>query len=348
MCPDATPPRPATLVACELVRGGGGRGGGRSGGGMSGGRAGWTSRGTTGGGGSEAAAPRQYENRDRDDRDRDRHSGGGSDARADRSSWLSKPQAAAPAAGAPAADQASGASSWRTARRAPANDGGGGGDNNGGHNGGGHGGHNNNNGPRDNNGPRGGRENFSSHRPGTREHKTVSIEERNRKMFAKHLKQAEHKWVPGSKQDESELDEVEVVLRKVKSVLNKLTLDNYERLYPRLLEIQMTSHAMLTAVVNTVFDEALNEPLFGPIFAQLCVHLSNNSKQWSFINAAQNDDGTWGYRDLGMPEAEAKGQYESEEDAMEAGSKAADFKRILLNKCQKEFETKNQCVGCGV
>ena len=35
------------------------------------------------------------------------------------------------------------------------------------------------------------------------------------------------------------------------------------------------------------------------------------------------------------------------EDAMAAGSKAADFKRILLNKCQKEFETKHECVRAG-
>ena len=138
-------------------------------------------------------------------------------------------------------------------------------------------------------------------------------------------------------------DEVDVVLRKVKAILNKLTMDNFDRLYKRLLDIRMTSHAMLTAVVNTVFDEALNEPLFGPIFAQLCVHLSENSGKWSFITTVEKSDGTWGYTD--KPDAtEPTGSFETQEQAMAAARKAADFKRILLNKCQAEFESKNACV----
>ena len=308
MRPDPTPDRPATLIPFEVVQVGARNP--RSGGASGGLRSGWTSRGA-----DRDAGPRGGGR----DYDRDRPSGSStSDSRADRSSWLSKPREAAPAP-ASGADMSS---SWRTARPSSNNN--------------------------SSSNLRGGRESFgSSVRPGGREHKTVSLAERNAKLFARHLKTSDNAWKGGSKQSEEELDEVEVVLRKVKAILNKLTLDNFERLYTRLLEIKMTSHAMLTAVVNTVFDEALNEPLFGPIFAELCVHLSNNSKQWSFIRAVQNSDGTWGFTVSSSDDGEVIGQYDKEEDAMAAGSKAADFKRILLNKCQKEFETKHECVRAG-
>lgn len=97
-------------------------------------------------------------------------------------------------------------------------------------------------------------------------------------------------------------DEEESKQRKIKSILNKLTPQNFETLFLRVQEINIDSAVCLTGVISQIFDKALMEPTFCEMYAKFCVQLA-----------------------AGLPEF-----YEDNERVM--------FRRVLLNKCQEEFE----------
>lgn len=64
---------------------------------------------------------------------------------------------------------------------------------------------------------------------------------------------------------------------------------------------------MSRELICIIFDKALLEPAFGPMYAQLCFRISNESDTQSWI--FEDEDG-----------------------------KRSSFKRLLLNQCQVEFE----------
>ncbi|XP_057850938.2 eukaryotic translation initiation factor 4G isoform X2 [Cryptomeria japonica] len=97
-------------------------------------------------------------------------------------------------------------------------------------------------------------------------------------------------------------DDEELKQRKIKSILNKLTPQNFETLFLRVQEVNIDSGVCLTGVISQIFDKALMEPTFCEMYAKFCVQLA-----------------------AGLPEF-----YEDNERVM--------FRRVLLNKCQEEFE----------
>lgn len=99
--------------------------------------------------------------------------------------------------------------------------------------------------------------------------------------------------------------EKDKVLRTVKGILNKLTPEKFEVLLDQLLNAGIDSAEILKGVISLVFDKAVLEPTFCPMYAELCVHLSR-----------------------ALPE------FPSDED----DGKPFTFRRILLNSCQEEFE----------
>ncbi|XP_057544391.1 eukaryotic translation initiation factor-like [Amaranthus tricolor] len=101
------------------------------------------------------------------------------------------------------------------------------------------------------------------------------------------------------------LSEKERVLKTVKGILNKLTPEKYDLLKGQLIDSGITSAEILKGVISLIFDKAVLEPTFCPMYAQLCSDL--NEKLPPF-----------------PPE--------------EAGGKEITFKRALLNNCQEAFE----------
>ncbi|MCO5605952.1 hypothetical protein L7F22_060138 [Adiantum nelumboides] len=102
-----------------------------------------------------------------------------------------------------------------------------------------------------------------------------------------------------------ETSEKDKVLRTVKGILNKLTPEKFDVLLEQLLNSGIDSAEILKGVISLVFDKAVLEPTFCPMYAELCVHLSK-----------------------ALPE------FPSDED----DGKPVTFRRILLNSCQEEFE----------
>ena len=74
-------------------------------------------------------------------------------------------------------------------------------------------------------------------------------------------------------------------------------------------------------------------------YAQLCAQVYKKSDS-VFISritkVRKNSSGKWEY-DVGDPECKSP-EFSSEDEARKAGQKAASFKRILLAKCQMEFQ----------
>ncbi|XVF47886.1 hypothetical protein PTKIN_Ptkin03bG0146200 [Pterospermum kingtungense] len=101
------------------------------------------------------------------------------------------------------------------------------------------------------------------------------------------------------------LSEKERVLKTIKGILNKLTPEKYDLLKGQLIDSGITSADILKGVISLIFEKAVLEPTFCPMYALLCSDL--NDKLPSFPSD-------------------------------EPGGKEITFKRVLLNNCQEAFE----------
>ncbi|KAL6981366.1 Eukaryotic translation initiation factor 4 gamma 1 [Sarracenia purpurea var. burkii] len=111
------------------------------------------------------------------------------------------------------------------------------------------------------------------------------------------MHRAEKKYEVGKVSDEEEGKQ-----RQLKAILNKLTPQNFDKLFEQVKAVNIDSAVTLTGVISQIFDKALMEPTFCEMYADFCYHLAGE-----------------------LP------------DFREDNEKIT-FKRLLLNKCQEEFE----------
>ncbi|KAG2325457.1 hypothetical protein Bca4012_039984 [Brassica carinata] len=111
------------------------------------------------------------------------------------------------------------------------------------------------------------------------------------------MHRAERKYQVGTVTDEEQAKQ-----RQLKGILNKLTPQNFEKLFEQVKGVNIDNVITLTGVISQIFDKALMEPTFCEMYADFCVHLSG-----------------------ALPELNEDGE-------------KVTFKRLLLNKCQEEFE----------
>ena len=113
--------------------------------------------------------------------------------------------------------------------------------------------------------------------------------------------------------------------REFKSLLNKVTPDKYETIRDKILAVGIDAPKTLGGLINLVFDKALRDVTFCEIYAALCFDL----------NAA-------------LPEFPAEQPAEGGEAAAEgaaAAQPAITFRRLLISKCQVEFEQGTQAIA---
>lgn len=101
------------------------------------------------------------------------------------------------------------------------------------------------------------------------------------------------------------LSDKDRVLKTVKGILNKLTPEKFDLLKGQLIDAGITTADILKGVITLIFDKAVLEPTFCPMYALLCSDL--NEKLPPFPSD-------------------------------EPGGKEITFKRVLLNNCQEAFE----------
>ncbi|KAK9827674.1 hypothetical protein WJX81_006915 [Elliptochloris bilobata] len=107
-------------------------------------------------------------------------------------------------------------------------------------------------------------------------------------------------WMPGSAahgQDRA--------IKAVKGILNKLTPEKFERLLEQLVD-HVSDAEVLHATIRLVFENAVAQPTFVPMYAELCDRLSKVLPEFPSTDASD--------------------------------SRPMSFRRVLLNTCQEEFE----------
>ncbi|KAJ7950725.1 Eukaryotic translation initiation factor 4G [Quillaja saponaria] len=111
------------------------------------------------------------------------------------------------------------------------------------------------------------------------------------------MHKAEKKYEVGKVTDEEQAKQ-----RQLKAILNKLTPQNFEKLFEQVKEVNIDNAVTLSGVITQIFDKALMEPTFCEMYANFCFHLAGELPDFSEDN------------------------------------EKITFKRLLLNKCQEEFE----------
>ncbi|XP_058224937.1 eukaryotic translation initiation factor 4G-like isoform X1 [Rhododendron vialii] len=111
------------------------------------------------------------------------------------------------------------------------------------------------------------------------------------------MHKAEKKYEVGKVTDEEMAKQ-----RQLKAILNKLTPQNFEKLFEQVKAVNIDSADTLAGVISQIFDKALMEPTFCEMYANFCHRLAGELPDFS------EDD------------------------------EKITFKRLLLNKCQEEFE----------
>ncbi|XP_057510519.1 eukaryotic translation initiation factor 4G-like [Actinidia eriantha] len=111
------------------------------------------------------------------------------------------------------------------------------------------------------------------------------------------MHRAEKKYEVGKVTDEEQTKQ-----RQLKAILNKLTPQNFEKLFDQVTAVNIDNAGTLTGVISQIFDKALMEPTFCEMYANFCYHLAGKLPNFGEDN------------------------------------EKITFKRLLLNKCQEEFE----------
>jgi translation initiation factor 4G len=121
------------------------------------------------------------------------------------------------------------------------------------------------------------------------------------------LHKAEQRWMPAKERmkDLSEMDKAtEDLYRKFQAILNKLTPQKFQSLAEQALTLTINTEERLKGVIDKIFTKALEEPNFSIAYANLCKVLSP-------LKVDVSVDGK---------------------------KKITTFRRVLLTKCQQEFE----------
>ena len=107
-------------------------------------------------------------------------------------------------------------------------------------------------------------------------------------------------------QEDENTQHNDLVFRRVRGILNKITPEKFEKLIADILNIiGQGSNVVFKGVIVLIFEKALDEPKYSSMYAQLCKRLAEHAPN------------------LEPPE-----------------SKTTTFKRLLLNKCKDEFENR--------
>ncbi|KAM9801706.1 eukaryotic translation initiation factor 4 gamma 1-like [Neosynchiropus ocellatus] len=125
------------------------------------------------------------------------------------------------------------------------------------------------------------------------------------------LNKAENAWRPSMKKScqaagrEAEKErETQDLLKKFRSILNKLTPEKFNQLMKRVTDLNINSEEKLKGVIDLMFEKAISEPNFSVAYARMCHHL----------------------KAIEVQKADKPGQ-------------KVKFSALLLVQCQKEFQT---------
>ncbi|XP_050409520.2 eukaryotic translation initiation factor 4 gamma 2, partial [Patella vulgata] len=118
------------------------------------------------------------------------------------------------------------------------------------------------------------------------------------------------RWIPPSsiKRDANHGEEkYDQIFRRVRGILNKLSPEKFDKLSLELLNVGIDSQVVLKGIILLIFEKALDEVKYSSLYAQLCQRLCDDAPNFE------------------PPD-----------------SNITTFRRLLLNKCQDEFENRSR------
>ncbi|CAG8450416.1 9278_t:CDS:2 [Diversispora eburnea] len=137
------------------------------------------------------------------------------------------------------------------------------------------------------------------------------------------LEMTENRWVPVSvsNQHNKSTDDfipMETVQRKVKALLNKLTLEKFDSISDQIIDFANKSRderegRILKEVIRLTFEKSCDEPNFSQMYAQLCRKMMERIDVEIIDENVKNADGKF----------------------VQGGTL---FRKYLLNRCQEDFE----------
>ncbi|XP_066508160.1 eukaryotic translation initiation factor 4 gamma 1-like isoform X2 [Hoplias malabaricus] len=121
------------------------------------------------------------------------------------------------------------------------------------------------------------------------------------------LNRAEKAWKPSGKktreEEDPEMVRTQDLFRRVRGILNKLTPQMFQQLMKQVTELTIDTEERLKGVIDLVFEKAISEPNFSVAYANMCRCLTG----------------------LKVPTSDKP-------------TVTVNFRKLLLNRCQKEFE----------
>mmetsp|Transcript_34001 Transcript_34001/g.49277 ORF Transcript_34001/g.49277 Transcript_34001/m.49277 type:complete len:818 (+) Transcript_34001:339-2792(+) len=131
------------------------------------------------------------------------------------------------------------------------------------------------------------------------------------------LTRSANRWKP-----QKDASAVAITEKKVKSILNKMTKEKFDRLSQQMVEIPIESSQVLQVMINTVFEKAIDEPNFGDMYADLCVLMAQSTDCSQFVHMIHGESSSgdryfhWS-SDISTTDAEIVGPLSSEDDCVQ-------------------------------
>lgn len=119
----------------------------------------------------------------------------------------------------------------------------------------------------------------------------------------------ETRWKPSHSKSrlDAPVDTTEVSLKEAKAILNKLSIEKFEKLSNELISVAVRDIAVLTGVIETIIQKAKMEWHFSTMYGELCTKMSRTQ----------------------MPAVTMDGEVVEDTHKL--------FRRLLLKRCEQEF-----------
>lgn len=128
--------------------------------------------------------------------------------------------------------------------------------------------------------------------------------------------------------------------RAFTACINKLTVDNYDRIFLQMRDIEVTSVKTLRGFVDQIFNKALAETIFCEMYSRLCHDLHEILPQCALPLPllATCPVHSWRCRVRSECVSYCVRRACSFEDLQGTGNKLS-FRKVVVTKCQEEFES---------
>jgi hypothetical protein len=120
------------------------------------------------------------------------------------------------------------------------------------------------------------------------------------------------------------------LLRDIKGMLNKLTVEKFDTISDKMLGLGIVSKALMPGTIDLIFDKAVEEPKFSSMYARLCLKIVKHEHEEAARRAAQAPPAVDSDASSVMTAGSATGGLKIE----------SAFRKYVVSKCQVEYEAK--------